>query len=109
MKNNNKEEETVLSGKVTLEQIAIWKNQYRDVFEVIASDKVCYLKRPDRNTLKAADAVGANDADRANEIVLENCWLGGDTEIKTNDLYFLEVVPVLEQLIDFGRATIKKL
>ena len=67
------------------------------------------LKRPDRQTLKVAEAVGKEDAMRYSEIVLENCWLGGDEEIKTNDLYFLEVLPTLEELVDYGRAEIKKL
>jgi len=99
----------ILSGEVSLEQVAMWKNAYRDVFEVKASGKVCYLKRPDRRTLQAADAVGSSDPMRYNEILLDNCWLGGDSEIKTNDLYFLETVPVLAELVDFGRAEIKKL
>ncbi|MCL2291227.1 MAG: hypothetical protein FWC34_11105 [Bacteroidetes bacterium] len=102
-------QEIKLSGQVSAEQIAMWKNMYRDVYEVIATDKVCYLKRPDRKTLKAVDAIGETDGDKANEILLANCWLGGDEEIKTNDIYFLEVVPVLERLVDYGRAEIKKL
>ena len=103
------EEKKALSGEAMPEQIAVWKNLYRDVFEVRASDKICYLKRPDRKTLSAANSIGNHDPMRFNEIILENCWLGGDTEIKTNDIYFLETVPVLKQLIDYGRAEIKKL
>jgi len=102
-------EEVRLSGQATETQIAMWKKQHRDVFEIIAGDKVCYLKRPDRQTLKAAVAVGEQDAMRYDEIVLENCWLGGDEEIKDNDNYFLEVVPVLAEIVDYGRAAIKKL
>ena len=98
-----------LSGEATAEQIAMWKNLHRDVFEVVATDKVCYLKRPDRKTLQAADVIGRDDPMRYNEIVLENCWLGGDDRIKTDDIYFLEVMPTLQDLIDYGKATLKKL
>jgi phage gp16-like protein len=104
-----KKKEVELSGVATPEQIAIWKKMHRDVFVVIATDKVGYLKRPDRKTLQAAEAIGETDALQYNEVVLENCWLGGDPEIKTNDLYFLEVVPALPKIVDFGRAEIKKL
>jgi hypothetical protein len=103
------EENKKLSGEATSEQIAMWKNLHRDVFEVKVSDKICYLKRPDRKTLSAAESIGYQDPMRYNEVILENCWLGGDSAIKTNDVYFLETVPVLEQLIDYGRAEIKKL
>lgn len=99
----------VLSGQATEEQIAMWKRLHKDIFEVVADDKVCYLKRPDRNTLKAADAIGSEDPMRYDEVVLENCWLFGDEEIKTNDNYFLQVTPTLADLIDYGRASIKKL
>jgi len=104
-----KTEEEVLSGQVSDEQIAMWRKQYRDVFEVIAGDKVCYLKRPDRDTLSAASVIGETDPMKYNEIVLANCWLDGDPEIQTNDAYFLEVAPVLADVVDHGRAAIKKL
>jgi hypothetical protein len=32
-----------------------------------------------------------------------------DEAIKTNDEYFLEAIGVLEQLVDYGRAELKKL
>ena len=102
-------EEKKLSGKAADEQIAMWKNLHRDVFEVVATDKVAYFKRPDRNVLNAINALPDSESDRANDIVFENCWLGGDPEIKTKDIYFIEVIPVLETLIDHGRAAIKKL
>jgi len=104
-----KMEEKKLSGKATDEQIAMWKNLHRDVWEVIATDKVCYLKRPDRKTLQAVSAIAETDGDRSNQVLIESCWLGGDEEIKTNDIYFLEVVPALDPILDFGRAEIKKL
>jgi len=104
---SDKQPKVKLSGQVSDEQIAMWRNEYRDVFKVIATDKVCYLKRPSRLTLKAVDAI--EDGDHSNEVLLENCWLGGDPEIKTKDIYFLEVVPALAEIVDFGRAEIKKL
>jgi hypothetical protein len=107
--NTEKTEETILSGQASQEQIAMWEKEHIDVFEVKVRDKVCYLKRPSRLTLKAVDAIADKDGDKSNEILLENCWLGGDPEIKAVDLYFLEVVPALEQVLDFGRAEIKKL
>ena len=95
--------------KVTKEQIAMWKKQYGDVFEVTAGDKACYLKRPDRHTLKAADAIGSEDPMRYNEILLENCWIDGDTEMKTNDNYFMQVVLVLIEMVEFRKGNYKKL
>jgi hypothetical protein len=102
-------EQLKLKGQATPEQIEMWKKLYGDVFEVTAADRVAYLKRPDRKTMAAGATVGETDPIRFNEILLENCWLGGDEEIKTNDRYFLMVIPQLDVLVSFGVATIKKL
>lgn len=105
----NKEIKTALSGEATAEQIAMWKNLYGDVFEVKVEDKVCYLHKPDRKTLSAASTLGQNDPMRYNEIVLENCWISGDPDMKTKDDYFFAVVEKLEVLIEFKQSEIKKL
>ena len=44
-----------------------------------------------------------------NEIILANCWVAGDEEIKTDDAYFLGVSGVLGDLIDIKKANLKKL
>jgi hypothetical protein len=44
-----------------------------------------------------------------NEIILSNCWLGGDEELKTNDDYFLAVSGTLSQLIIVKEAELVKL
>ena len=44
-----------------------------------------------------------------NEIMLRNCWLAGDEEIKTDDALFLGVSAKLGELIDIKEAELKKL
>jgi hypothetical protein len=102
-------EQLKLKGQATPEQMEAWKNLHGDVFEITAADKVAYLKRPDRKTMSAVSAIAETDPMRCNEIILENCWLGGDEEIKTNDRYFLMAISQLDVLANFGVATIKKL
>ncbi|MBP8040344.1 MAG: hypothetical protein KAZ36_00365 [Bacteroidales bacterium] len=97
------------NGKATPEQIAIWKHNYGDVYEVNVEDKYCYLKKPDRKTLSFAATVGETDPMKFNEIVLNNCWISGDETIKTNDELFFAVVAKLNALIEVKSAEIKKL
>lgn len=94
---------------VIQEQIESWKKKWGDVFCVVVGDKVAYLKRPDRKTLGAAAVVGKNDPMKYNEILLKNCWLDGDEEIKTDDALFLGVSAKLGELIDIKEAELKKL
>ena len=87
---------------ITPEQIEAWKKKWGDVFCVTVGDKVAYLKRPSRQALSAAAVVGKNDPMKYNEILLNNCWLAGDEEIKIDDSLFLGVSAKLGELVEVG-------
>ena len=93
----------------TPEQIAEWKKKHGDVFELTVEDKTCILRKPTVKDLSAATAVGQKDPFAFNRIILTNCWLAGDEEIKTNDDYFLAVSGKLGEIIEIKEAEIKKL
>jgi hypothetical protein len=101
--------EKEINGQVTNEQISMWKNLHGEVFEARIEDSVGYLKKPDRATIKAMAACAQSDPIRSSEILLENCWLGGDERIKTDDSKFLAVVGQLSQLVEIKSAELKKL
>ena len=44
-----------------------------------------------------------------NEILLNNCWIAGDEEIKKDDALFLGVSAKLADLIEVKEAELKKL
>lgn len=94
---------------VTPEQIAQWKVQHGDVYHIVVEDKECYLKAPDRKTLGYASSVGTSNAMKFNELILENCWLAGDEEIKTIDAYFLGASTQLDKVCEFKKAELVKL
>lgn len=95
--------------QATPEQIADWKAKHGDVWKISVEDKSAYLKSPDRKTLGYASSVGASDPMKFNEILLKNCWLGGDIEIQTNDSLFLAASSKLAQLIEIKEAEMVKL
>lgn len=95
--------------KVTQEQIDAWKAKFENVFKITVDDKVCYLKSPDRKTLSYASAIGTKDPMKFNEILLKNCWLAGDEEIKTKDSYFMSVSAQLAEIIEIKEAKLEKL
>lgn len=96
-------------GKATSDQIALWKAQHGDVYEITVDDHYGYLKKPDRKVLSYATSVGQSDPMKFNELVLQNCWLGGSPELKERDEYFFAVVGQLNVLIEVKQAEIKKL
>ncbi len=94
----------------TIEQkISEWKAKHGDVFQVEVDNRVAYLKRPDRKVLGAAAVTGKSDPMKYNEVILNNCWLEGDEEIRTNDAMFLGVSAQLAEIIEIKEATLKKL
>ena len=101
--------ERQLKGHASEEQIQEWKRKHGSVYAIETGDSVCYLHKPDRSTMKAVAAVGINDPIRSNEVLLENCWLGGDESIKTDDEKFFSVSPMLAELIEIKEAELKKL
>ena len=112
----NKAENTVASEQIneskntaTPEQINKWKAEHGDIFVVECEDKLCYLKKPTRGVLSAASTIGATDPFGYNEIVIKNCWLGGDLEMQTNDAHFMAVSSQLGALMEIKKASIKKL
>lgn len=69
-----------------------------------------YLRSIDRKTFSLATTrIAKNDLVGGCEAILENCWLGGDEEIKTNDRLFMGAVGVVGDLISVETATLEKL
>ena len=94
---------------VTKEQIQEWKQKYGDVYVLNIEGKKAYLRTPDRQTLSYASTLATKDPLKFNEVVLNNCWRGGEEEIKTDDALFLAASSKLPDLIQIKEATLEKL
>lgn len=77
------------------------------MLKIEATTVRAYLKKPSRKVISMATAVGGKDPIRFGELILENCWLGGDEQIKTNDDLFLAANAILGNLIKIKTATLK--
>lgn len=77
--------------EITEEIINGWKAKYGDIFKVEIDGKVCFLHKPDRKVLGYVASI-VNNPIKQSEALLNNCWVDGDDEIKTNDELFLALV-----------------
>lgn len=94
----------------TPEDIKGWKEKYKTVHKLTIEDKTAYLRKPDRRTLSLAmTKISKGDIMGGSEAILENCWLGGDTEIKTDDDLFMAAVGKVGDLIQVKEAELEKL
>ena len=94
---------------VTKEQIQEWKKKHGKVFKISCDGKVCYLKPPSRKTLGYASVASKDDPLKFNEVILRDCWLAGDEEIRTDDMLFLSVGSQLANIIQAKEAELEEL
>lgn len=96
-------------NKVTEEQIKAWKEQHKDIYLITVDGRACYLRRPTRKELSYAATAGKSDPMKFNEVILNQCWLAGDEEIKTEDALFMGVSTKIAELVEIKEAELKKL
>lgn len=95
--------------KLTEQKLAELKAKHGALFLIEVDGKECLLRRPMRQELSLAAKLGASDPLKYNEVILTNCWLAGDEEIRIDDALFLGVSGKLGELIEIKEATLKKL
>jgi len=102
-------------NKITEAQIKKWKAKYGEVYaiEVKMDDEgtiaTGYFKKPDLNIISAAAKFAEVDPIKSGTVMLENCWLGGDEDIKLNDEAKLAAIKKLGEIFKVKEAEVKKL
>ncbi len=104
---------TETKGQVTgptQEQIEAWKREHGDIFKLdVEGGYTCYLKKPTRRIYSMALSQGQKSPMRFNEIIINNCWVGGDETIRDQDDLFYAACGQIDVLIPEVAADIKKL
>lgn len=93
--------------KYTKEQIEEWKRKHGDLFEITVEGRSCILHRPTRQDLSYASVL--KDPIKMSETMLNQLWVAGDEEIKTDDSLFLAAIQKMQEVLEVKEAEIKKL
>ena len=91
----------------TDEQIAKWKQTHGEIYLITVEDKSCVLRKPRRQDLSYASVV--KDPIKLSETLLNQLWVAGDEEIRTQDDYFFAAVNKMDTVMALKEAEIKKL
>jgi hypothetical protein len=94
---------------MTKQEISALKEQHSVVYEIEIEGKKGYFKKPTRKTLMYASSMLNSNPLRFNEILMKECWLGGDECIINDDDYFLAVSGKLGEIIEVKNAELKKI
>lgn len=79
------------AGNITPEQIQEWKNKYKKVYTLkvkVADNDIAigFLRKPSRDHKAIALSLYAqNKILESGEFLRDNCWLGGDDRLKSNE------------------------
>ena len=87
------------------------KKQHGKVYAIEIDDDgeqyVAYFKRPDMSTLSAMTKMAKTDEIQASRIPIENTFVGGAEEVKTDSSLFLATAAQMSKVVGSARATIK--
>lgn len=109
MKNPSRKKRTAKLPAEVLKKIEELKAKHKlTEINVISCDgKYCFLKTPTRKIYKLVLSVCENRIEEA-ETILENCWLDGDEEFKTDDVIFLSAINDITDLVKFKETQLGK-
>lgn len=108
-------EDKSVIGLASKEQIESWKATYGEIHEITVTDKqgnqrVCYLKEANRDVI--AQALSLHSAKKlleCGETILNNCFIGGDELIKTDERLNMAAALQAKETVEFLEATLKKI
>lgn len=97
-------------GEATPEQIEAWKREFEIVFQYTSADnRVAYFRTPTLQILDACKTLSGGSAMKFNELLMNNCWLGGDDELRKHDKYKMGIFEWLPDIIIKVEGRLEKL
>lgn len=104
---------TTIDGGISPEQVAQWKQKHGKVLriDVVDGDEmhVGYFHRPKLETMAAVTKVAKTDEIKSAEVMFDNCWLGGSSQLRQDAILFLEVTKKLGDMFSSCLSSIKNL
>ena len=92
---------------MTPERIEELKKKHGALYEITVDGYSCIVRKPNRKDLSYVAAV--KNPMQMTETLLNQLWVEGDEEIKTEDDLFLAACSTLGELIQVKEAELKKL
>jgi hypothetical protein len=85
------------------------KAEHGGVFEVVYDGTTILLAKPSRKIVSLALAKGKTDALAMSEVLIQNCWLGGDESLKTDVGLAISLMPRVDEILGVKQLEIKNL
>lgn len=104
-------EQTTPQGTLGTAEIERLKKQHGRIYQIVVDDDgdlyVAYFRRPDMAVLSAMTKMAKTDEMQAAKVMVENCFVAGAEQVRTDAALFVAAVGQLGTVIGQVRATIK--
>lgn len=103
--------EKELKGQLSTDEIAVLKKKLKveTIIEVPFKDSVIYLKEPDRNATDHALTEAQRGPLAMVESIIENCFVGGDSEIIENTKFKVSLMGKTDEILGISSIKLKNL
>ena len=81
------------------DQIAVWKQRHGAIYALEIGEYIAHVRKPSPTDLKLAHQASNGDPLKMHENLLDNCWLGGPPEVKTEDGLYLSAAFAMGELV----------
>lgn len=109
----NAQQAQTFDGGISPQQVEEMRRKHRKVFRVDIVDgedtHVGYFRRPDFETIKTITKLSKVDEVAAGKVMMDNCWLGGSEELRTDAVLFMAVQVQLGKMLNGCMGSIKNL
>lgn len=92
-------EEKKLAGQLAEKEIEALKAQHGEIYFAKTETNIAYFRKPKRQELGYALAVGKNDQLAVAETLLKSCFVAGDRVFIEDIEYTLGAMPIVEKLM----------
>lgn len=100
-------------GGVTEGQIEKWKSVHKRVLRIDVAEgsdlHVAYFKRPTLEVMSAVSKTNKTDEVKSAAVLYDNCFLGGDPEIRQDAILFMKATEQLGKIFQTCIGSIKNL
>lgn len=98
-------------SKASPEQIQQWKEKYGTVYELNADGSFLYVFDPSTSLIKFKLVMAARRKSVGHMVdcIINNCWIGGDENFKTDESLKLGVESQIDEMIDIPEFTSEQL
>jgi len=97
-------------GKVILDKIESAKKKHGEVSWVLTEDdRDIFLHKPSRHVVDMAMAKSRTNPLGLIQVLLDNCWVGGDVLVKSDSKYLVGLAGEVDSIIGTVKAEVKKL